>query len=438
MVPAPAFYLLATAALGAAIAVSGAIQRRRLAFRAKSAAQTLATITELSDAEIDSAVHQGSLTTVNLYCGEFGKEQHAELRKRLAVVLSKNAWLNGSLAPSIRTKRPIALYTPMEIGDTPILSVVNEPGLALSMGYAELMKLVSKHAVDGGQPTGDEGRLLGPVFRMTVLTGEGGDRLKFFALVISLSHTVADGFTFYSLYRMLAGTDPVERMDIHRTPHVAPPNAERMAWARSGPMSRWSLDALLARIRPGVLVCPLLLDAEYARARKAAHVKTEAVPFTSANDVYTSDLLCVLAPDCGVVMVNPRVRLPHIASRDHAGNHPDWLVLMPDEYASATAVRTALAKRVLPMRNDMLGLLRAWRSSVAVVSSWKFGSTEFEIHGCGQLLHLPCIEGWPTRRRMVVLFTPRPGATAALVRAPDAKTAKKVSSLGLVSTHLDW
>ncbi|KAJ1638044.1 hypothetical protein T492DRAFT_859105 [Pavlovales sp. CCMP2436] len=389
----------------AATALALALGMRRVAARrftesAQKAVADSSEIIEVSESEIESADHLGSLSTVNIYRGAFGTEALGQLRSRLHDVLAMNPWLAGQLAPSARTGARVALYAPH----------------ALDVHAEDICEIARQYAVDGGRPAGAHGRSKGKIFKVAALRGKDG----VCALSVSLSHTIADEHTFYKIYHMLAGTEPLARLDVIRHPHAPPRD-----WAKSGPLAA---SHIISSLKPGIPVGPLLLDHAAARAAKAAHIATGEVPFISSTDVLVSALLNTLSPDVALMLVNTRGKPPHVAEATCAGNYYDPLLLCPDE--SPVTIRWLLGTRT-PPRDDLPTLPLSLLWSLALVSSWRFGPSNFPLIGCEQLA------GWPVLRRRIILFTPRESETAALVLAPNQDAVAALHSLPIVSGELE-
>ena len=281
--------------LGIALARARCVRERRAC--ARDAARDAECI-ELSDSEVANAQRVGSLSTVNVYRGELGGPALAHLKASVQATLDANPWLAGRLAPSERSGAAVALYVPRGASASDVFVEAKAPQLTVDLPYHQLCELTGCHAVDRGVQAGPLGRTRGSVFKVTVLRGEGGARVGCTALCVSMSHTIADAYTFYKIYRMLAGTEPVASLDVVRRPHRLPRGHARMAWVQAGPLAAFHLDA---RLRPGIEISPLALDAEVTRKSKAAHLPTPDVPFVSSTDVHVSQLCRALAPDAAIV-----------------------------------------------------------------------------------------------------------------------------------------
>lgn len=152
---------------------------------------------ELNADQVENALSVGSISTINVYRGDIGVEVVARLKNTLKHVIELNPWLAGTLAPSVNSGAT-ALYVPhahdaeLELGE--IFFEAVEVQLTSELPHAELEKISGRYVVDGGVQAAAHGRTRGKVFAVAALHGAGGD---FSAVSISMSHTIADEYTFY-------------------------------------------------------------------------------------------------------------------------------------------------------------------------------------------------------------------------------------------------
>lgn len=192
-------WLLLPALVAVVLTISSCLRREGTS-AARLAAIKSASCVELGPAAVADALSVGALSTINVYRGDIGAEALAHLKKNLKSLLEHNPWLAGTLAPSVHTGAPIALYVP-HLGDVHVQDVLAEavePKLTPELPYAELCKIGAKYAVDRGVPAAPPGRTRGQVFGVAALHGAEGECA---ALCVSLSHTVADVHTFYKVRR---------------------------------------------------------------------------------------------------------------------------------------------------------------------------------------------------------------------------------------------
>lgn len=374
---------------------------------------------ELNSFEQERTRFMPPITTANLYRGACDDAVVEELRRRVHAVVRANPWLAGRVAPARAGGRTEALHCPAaeDVDGAALVTVVEEPRLRLGgMGYTQLAALLAPHALDGGATGIGRGRL----FQAVLVSGplaEGGQAEACFALVISLSHVVADGCTFYRIYRMLAGTDPVAPLDATRREPAEPPAGARgrEAWRQRGPQPKMIYELLSSRPHsPRVFG----VDAAAVAARKAAHLPSPRAPFISTHDVLTAHLLSAMRVHAGWFAVDTRGRARGIRA-ELAGNYEELVLLLDDELADPGAVRSVLRTWRHPAHTRLPAWPWSMACSVGLVSSWVFGSVSMLPWGAGaaveQVAHLPIFSAMaPVLPRMAVIFQLRPGSLAVL------------------------
>lgn len=415
----PATVLISLASIAAV-----AVGRRRALRRAKDAARHSwarararngGTCCVLNRFERENGHVLPPITTACIYRGACGDAVVQDLARRVAAVIRANPWLDGRLAPTPSGEE--ALYAPAAEGvdANSHVTVVDEPRLHLRIQtYAELNELLAPHALDGGRLGLSRGSLFEAVLlRGAQGRGAGGEGEACFALVLTMSHLLADGHTFYRIYRMLAGTAPVTALDpTRREPGRALPGAERDVWRRRGPQLRMVLEIIFGRPhRPIVLG----VDQAAVSMHKAAHAPSAEAPFVSTHDVVTSQLLSALRADVGWFAVNARGRAPGLGA-ELAGNYEHLMLLFADEFVEAGGIRAVLRAWENPMHPRAPPWPRSLRSRIGVASSWVFGSNAMPLAGSPeQLAHLPVFDAMsPLPFRMAVIFEIRPGRLAVL------------------------
>lgn len=424
----------ALALIPAAVVVARRRRARLLAAEAAAAAVGARRV-DLSAQERRDAALLKPISTLNLYDGALRDEQLAFLRERIAEVARANPWLVGTLAPSVVDPSAIALYVPDGAADegadvSALLTVADEPALARGLGLVELSALAAARALGAADPSKREGRTRGRVFQVAALRGT-----RCAGLVVSLSHSVADGHTFYRLYRMLGGVEPVVALRRGGGPYPPMPGHERVQWVRRGPLLNFLYHLAMA---PGVDVGVLEIDRDAARAMARARARTAEVPYVSSLDVIASALFTTLGKPIGSYQVDPRGKFGGAGpSADEAGFFAAPFTLLADEFCSPEGVRRPLLDGRLPMRPELPGLPRSIAWGLSILSSWEFGPVELRLPGLAQAVHAPCIPLRPPPPAVVVIFTPRDGATAMFGTAPDEATAARIRALPFVKGQLE-
>ena len=137
-----------------------------------------------------------AISTITFYKGSMFPLE--DFKARISKIVKLNPWLSGKL---VKVKKETFLELPNEPFDVDnYFSILETTDIESSMSYFDMYSSVSKlkgiHVETGS--TCRSKKL--PLFKITILSN-----IKFqeFGLVVSLSHVIADGSTFYKVYSML-------------------------------------------------------------------------------------------------------------------------------------------------------------------------------------------------------------------------------------------
>ncbi|CAK9113113.1 unnamed protein product [Durusdinium trenchii] len=149
-------------------------------------------------------------------------------------------------------------------------------------------------------------------------------KLNEFALVVSISHIIADGHTYYKLFSMLTQDIPVVSLNPSRKLHF---HRQRLAAVGESEYDfiyspGYVLNCLGSKVLYGRPRCrAYLVDAQKMNDVKVREAETHHdLSFVSTNDVLTSVFARLIAARVCSMAVNFRHRLPGILEED-AGNY---------------------------------------------------------------------------------------------------------------------
>jgi hypothetical protein len=217
------------------------------------------------------------------------------------------------------------LHYPPESTGLPasMFALVSDPLLRPDLPYNELADRSFCYSVGTGLAT--IGHPETPLLRLTVIDTTPGC----FAVYFSVSHTIADGYTFYKLWSMLSTAEQPYAMSINRVHSfskdlndvLAPNDGE--SWFHSVATTvNFVFTALFCSRARAVLHA---IPNEWVEQQKVAHKATESVPFVSSNDVVTSLLFRLSGCDVSFMAVNFRRRIAALTN-EMAGNYESVLV----------------------------------------------------------------------------------------------------------------
>ena len=283
-----------------------------------------------------------SISTVTFF---EGRPDVSAIRKRVAAIIRANPWLKGRLVKQSTARSPAPKSTGLfcrypgtnkddndddSLGEDSFTYSKNA-AVRSSTQYNTLIKLLSKLVVKKGSQCVDRDESL---FKVHVIVGEED---KEFAIIVSLSHIIADGSTFYSLYGMLSQTASVESLVAARFDGFEDKLKEMM---RGNDTLKWVLSpGVIINIIRTLIFTPKVhfslvdLDSRWIADEKRR--LSTASSFVSTNDVLTSWYLSLLSNcDVGLMAMNFRNRMPEIGS-EHAGNYEALLGLQKADMADA-------------------------------------------------------------------------------------------------------
>ncbi|CAJ1391815.1 unnamed protein product [Effrenium voratum] len=362
-----------------------------------------------------------SITTVTFYEGEPPVQL---LRSMTQDLVEANPWLSGQLRRE-RVSGMVGLSVEPE--EAHFVQTRRE-GLHPKTPLMKMRSMLQDVIVPAGIRCVDKQE---PLFLVAVVTLAVG-----FALVVSMSHVLGDGFTFYRLYGALdqrpadvggkqyvAGEGPA-RARLNPARNFDFPAAMTQALGvrkASWPASRAArLGSLLdAALRPRHRWRAWRVDGEWLAQRKrdsAAAASKFGVDFVSSNDVLTSWFLTQGRFDYGIMAVNFRDRLCGL-NRTNAGNYKGAVGFWPEEFVNPAHIRHALLNPPYfrGQRPDVPGLLRSLRGRVGVATNWASNCKELHLQNCKQLLHLPVLAGDVQVNGAMIIFQPKPGELGLLL-----------------------
>ena len=157
-----------------------------------------------------------SISTVTFF---EGRADVAAIKQRVRAILAANPWLSGRLV--LQQDLYCCYHSTAAAQDDALGSCFTfseNAAVRSDTPYNKLIKLLGALLVKKGQACVDRDE---PLFRVHLIVGEEG---KEYALVVSLSHIIGDGSTFYALYGMMSHEEAVQshlrrRLDVRLARH---------------------------------------------------------------------------------------------------------------------------------------------------------------------------------------------------------------------------
>eukprot|EP00605_Chrysophyceae_sp_TOSAG23-4_P001179 GSChrysophyteH1.ASY1.ANO1.1287.1 assembled CDS len=291
-----------------------------------------------------------------------------------------------------------------------------------SAGYGEFI-------VQSGYETLDQS---GPLHKLCRLNIVETTKDSEFAVIFSLSHAIADGRTYYELFKMLSPGSHVWAMNPQREPSFSENMRDQcgrkeLEWMdTTGVMCMYTcamMPALLGCGRKARCVA-YEIDSDRLTAAKAAAVTASKgtdneVEYVSTNDIVTSAFFNETSARIGMMGMDCRGRIDGI-SNDLAGNYVTALTLDADSFGTPAALRKTLSSQPYKCTTQPLPTCCRWMcgrdsSRFAMATNWaSFMSNTLQILNCEAKCHLPMQPPADVQFDLMVPFLNGPGKMAVL------------------------
>jgi len=334
--------------------------------------------------------YAGAVSTITFFTGPAPVET---VRERLAAVVAANPWLAGRLEKRKGEKLWRLTYDPAGPLRDGMFTVAS-PGEYNVQGvsYAAIHKVLkgSQLEVKGGSKAVNKDAV---ALKCTLVP----DADKW-ALVVSISHTIADGYTYYAVYNMLSTSAAITALSPARKDSFSVDLAGAVGTAET--KLYWSTGFLLncagSMLFGGKVQsrCRLVDPAKVAAGKASAKNDGDSA-FVSTNDLLVAGWAKLTRAQLLEMPINLRNRLPGITDAD-AGNY-EWVVFYQEEDCQRPGqIRKSLTatpgKYVRCGQEPPRRLRSGWslsRARYAIITNWATFAKPLELPGCEQRLHMP-------------------------------------------------
>jgi hypothetical protein len=393
------------------------------------------------------SIHLPSTNTVTFYEGDIPTDI---IVNRLQLVLEANPWLGSRLVsysengskiitakfPQLFQKGTLGEYyeeVHMDNSCLPSSEKIDE-----NASPETILPAVERYLVKLGRNClNQENEVMFKILilRISDFTSESGLQKKEVvrtAFVLSLSHVLADGHTYYSLFSMFDPKKPVFPLITKRCQDFP----ERLNQITGSDIQEFSRSYFLLfssilyqfLFKPKMKVfCFKINSQEISKLKKESLESTperssSTSSFISTNDILASWFFNEMKPDIAMVPVNYRNRFPGY-SNQHAGNYQSNILFHEETYATPFTVRECVAASTTDLVPYMK-LPTTWETlkfQLSMFTNWSgfYHDIHFHHDGNGKnrlLVHLPLLS---TRGislpSVMVLFRPRDGELAAYI-----------------------
>jgi hypothetical protein len=323
------------------------------------------------------------------------------LKGKVAEIEAANPWVRGKLIRTGLLEVSLTYPTATDgdgdgnsaVHPSSSFYFVEDETLTPTLPFDALQDCVQKYVVPSGAELVDNASNA-PLFKVTLVVTSPSS----VAVVVSLSHMVADGFTFYEVYKMLSMDGEIKALTAAR-------EYQFESWISSigkggaqfifsaGSIARLVSNILLKEVEVGInseinLEHIASLKAEYSKHHSSAGGAT----YISTNDILTSWFLRRTSCDIGFMAVNFRNRCP-LVTDTHAGNYEGLIVYQKDDFASPELIRHSVlspdfSRQVTGPFPSFLGTLKA---KLTNCSSWVTFYHHNILPRCTHVYHTPIL-----------------------------------------------
>lgn len=382
------------------------------------------------------------------------------LRNRVESIISLNPWLTGRL---VTVKRKVVLrytpeYHPSELLE-PYFTVTSQPlynqGM-VGVGNQDFCVKKGNQCVDYDEP----------LFRVTVVLSTNKNNR--FALVFSISHIIADGYSFYTMYSMLEPTKVPRSMiidrDFEKRRQIEKHTVDDDKVIKSfGMMAIMTFRLLFLTKRANVfhrkLNCtwvesekiaykqqsdPKFLDSgvdcdsgcDYTgsgESKSSVSLNISQPSFVSTNDILTSEYFRSTDCDMGAIAINYRNRIDGLTD-EFFGNYEGVVCYQREDFATPQLIRASLSNG--RFKRCITGSLTC-RAKIALLSNWTSFYTPLCFDSCRELQHKPFSFPEKIPPAAALLYMADKDTPAFLTMEPTSINMNRMYEKGAVGACVD-
>lgn len=391
----------------------------------------------LNDFE-DMVLARGSapISTITWLEGDIA-EVGKVIQQRVREILVANPWLAGKFVSRRGRKNYIAFESTLP--ETAPLAIAFQIVSAEASSLARSTKVqdVGKICIDGKLILKMHHDWKQPLF-MARLVPCADSPTTHFAIVVSMSHVVGDGHTYYTLLNKIRGAQPIASLTVERIANTTQQQESAMGKTESAVLMAPGLISTLLR---GVFQMKFaglffgskkyevqsrcfLIDNDQMTTIKQQEAKAGNIPFVSSNDVVSSWFCQKTKVENSLMALNFRGRLDGHTDQ-HAGNYENLIFYRNTTGGDSTTpalIRKSLAtlKRAVTHETPItFGELA--RGDINMITNWASFHSPNANYGdavANEVLHIPVYDMLavlPTTMACCVIFQARPNQLAVLI-----------------------
>ena len=360
---------------------------------------------KLMDHEKELMMMMPSITTVTFY--KTNKIPETYIKKKLAEIIRKNPWLCGRLLRSntdgLHLGYPEVIDTAEDVAKRlkEHFHTIIDFDLPEHLSYAEIVKYIEHLAVSKGNNCIN--KPYANLFRVSLLKLKGRDEV---ALVVSLSHVLGDGYTYYTLLNMLDCHTPVEHLVAERSEQYNTEMKRLLGqscfdYMRSTITMTGLIGCSLIRPEPQCMV--VKIDNNWLKRQKNSFLENREetgdtdLDYVSNNDILTSWFSRLSNINITIMSINTRQRIRKFTN-NLAGNYENSIIYNKSEdYSTPGAIRKSL-RTYRNTSGTLPGTIKTLLWNTGLVSNWSSFYKQIDISDahnnvtCSYLYHIPIVD----------------------------------------------
>jgi hypothetical protein len=372
------------------------------------------TILRLTPLERDAMLTAPCISTITFFNGKVDADA---LREKIKKIVIANPWLryrmmHDKVFNQLAAVYPSTVLDPTNDDMTDIFEFVSDSTISRTTEYEKLVQAVDKYLVKKGSEAANKEDVT--QFKVTLIEIV---KDKEYAVVMALSHVIADGRTFYYIYSMLDSHTTETALTVQRKQDfqqcLKRTIGERLTnWMNSKVFVFGIVGTLLFRKTPKINVCSIdqksvqTMKDEYSNSPQSSFGSSS---FISTNDILTSWFFNLCGCQYGIMSVNFRKRFAAYTDL-MAGNYGGITLYNREDYSRPEYIRESVSdnQRIRGKSDSVPSFWETLNFNVSCVSNWSTWYTDVRLSTDSEcVLHLPILQTVIWRDQCIVFGMPK-------------------------------
>ncbi|CAD7923292.1 unnamed protein product [Amoebophrya sp. A25] len=385
------------------------------------------TCVDLLDMESEAFMYLDGVTTVTFFDGPCPLEQ---VKERLVKVVQESPWVAGKLVKkkAKKTVYQMSFDTVAAAPEKIVEKLVSEIEMgifstdkrAMPTSCEAFVKKVGKtkgHIKEDGFGLVKKGL---PYARLTIVrpssnSGSAVGATSAWALIFSVSHVIADGYTYYRLLQMLSTKEEIVSLNPERWHSFVPRLKEAVGanvyatYLGSAPLIMNYIGNMLFGGKPRAKAFYVDAAKVQKAKEKSSSSGTSGTDFVSTNDILTAYWGRMTGARLVEMSVNFRERFQEL-NKQHAGNYEGCMLFAPGDFQDPVSIRKGIQRKDGKFQSitekPLPGFFEMRRCKYRIISNWSSFFSELEFDDCTQTLHIPYLAPSAMPTDVLIIFRP--------------------------------